>query len=134
MLTAAGLAGCAGGRPGSPTETPTDAPDDPPHSFAVSATRCGTQVDRADVTFGEGTVTLEGTTWGNDACYTARLEALEWDGETLRLSVAAERAADDDRGCAECISEIDYRATVEVSAPSEVVVVHRGETVAIARP
>lgn len=137
-----GLAGCLGGRPGSPADTPedtpadtpTDAPGDPPSTFTVTATRCGNQANRATVTFGEDAVTVVGTIWGNDACYTARLDGVELDGGTLAVHVTAVRP-DDVRGCAQCISEIDYRATVEVASPPfEVVVVHRGEPVATARP
>lgn len=131
-LATAGLAGCLGGGSGSPTDTPTDGPDDPATSFSVSATRCGSQANRAAVTFGEGVVTVDGTLWGNDACYTGRLGSVSIDGDTLTVRVTAERP-DDVRGCAQCISEIDYRATVEVaSPPSTVVVVHRGETVTTA--
>lgn len=129
-----GLAGCIGSLPGSPDDTPTNTDDGPPYSFTVTSTGCGTQANRADVTFGEGTVTVEGTTWGNNACYTGRLDSVDRDGETLTIRVEAESRAEK-RGCAECISEIDYRTTVEVErTPAEVVVVHRGETVTTARP
>lgn len=143
-MALAGLAGCVGGQPDDPGDaptgtpdqpgTPTGTPDRPPHSFAVTSTRCGTQADRADVTFGDGTVAVEGTTWGNDACYTGRLESVVLDAGTLTLRVAAERRPDAE-GCAQCITEIAYRATVEVDRlPAEVVVVHRGERVTTARP
>ena len=145
-LAAIGLAGCLGGGPGSPdegTDGPTDMPADGgggspgtrDTSFEVVTTRCGTQANEAEVTFGDGQVTVEGTTWGNDACYTARPESVSRDGGTLTLRVAAERPESEDRGCAQCISEIEYRATVQTtSTPDEVVVIHRGETVATASP
>lgn len=125
-----GLAGCVGGQPDPPDDTPADDPDGVRTSFTVAATRCGTQIDRATVAFGDGTVTVEGTTWGSDACYTGRLESVTLDDGTLTVRVVAERP-EDAGGCAQCISEIDYRATVEVpSTPARVVVIHRGETVA----
>lgn len=141
----AGAAGCVGGQQappgdgsnGTPTGSPTppDTPSDPPTSFAVTSARCGDQVSRAAVSVEAGTVTVEGVTWGNDACYTARLDTATFHGNTLIVRVVAESAADDEESCAQCITEIEYRATVETpSTPDEVVVIHDGETVATARP
>lgn len=137
-LALAGFAGCIGGQQ---TDTPTGTPDgpetppsQPPSTFTATGASCGQQVDRAAVAVDDGTVTVEGTTWGNDACYTARLESVTVDGGTLTLRIAAERRADAE-GCAQCITELGYRATVEVGGPpTEVVVVHRGERVTTARP
>ena len=97
----------------------------------MASARCGNQVNRAEVTFDDGTVTVDGTTWGNEACYVARLESATLDGGTLTLRVVTERAAGPDEACAQCIAEIEYRAVVETpTTPEEVVVVHDGETVA----
>ena len=97
----------------------------------MTSARCGNQVNRAEVTVDDGTVTVEGTTWGNEACYVARLESATLVGGTLTLRVVTERAAGPDEACAQCIAEIEYRAVVETpSPPDEVVVVHDGETVA----
>ena len=146
-LAAGGLAGCVGAAPGPPGDGDGDTTDPPPSnddggspselatSFTVSGTRCGNQTNEAAVTFSDGRVTVDGTIWGNDACYTGHLESVTLEGGTLTISVVAERPEGEDVGCAQCISEIDYRATVETpSTPEEVVVVHRGETVVTASP
>jgi len=134
-LAATGLAGCIGGRADQPDDTPTNTPSDLRYSFTVSVRRCGNQENRADVTFGDGIVTVEGTTWGNNACYTGRLESVTYDDGTLTIQIDAVNAAEPGQACAECISEIDYHGTVEVpSTPNEVVVIHRGETVATVSP
>ena len=144
VLACGGLAGCVGSGPGSPGDGSTDPPTTDGDggsspaletSFAVSGTRCGNQVDEASVSFDDGKVTVEGTTWGNDACYTGRLDSATLDGGTLTVRVVAERPRGEDVGCAQCISEIDYRATIGTpSPPTKVVVVHRGETVATVSP
>ena len=96
----------------------------------MTSARCGNQVNRAEVTVDDGTVTVEGTTWGNEACYVARLESATLDTGTLTLRVVTERAAPEDEACAQCIAEIEYRAVVETrETPEEVVVIHDGETV-----
>ena len=146
-LAAGGLGGCVGASPGSPgggdgdstDPGPSDgdggSPSDLATSFAVSGSRCGNQTNEASVTFGDGRVTVDGTIWGNDACYTGHLESATLVGGTLTIRVVAERPRGEDVGCAQCITEIDYRATVETpSTPEEVVVVHRDETVATASP
>ena len=145
-LATTGLAGCLGGVPdvpggggdggdGSPSDGGDGSAGTPHATFQVTGSGCGSQKNEADVTFGDGQVTVEGTTWGNDACYTARLESTTFDGGTLTVRVAAERPESENQGCAQCISEIDYRATVETpETPAEVVVVHRGETVTTASP
>lgn len=139
-LAAAAVAGCVGGQPApgdGPDGTPPSngTPAGLPSSFSVTSVRCGEQVNRAEVTVEGGTVTVDGTTWGNDACYVGRLHSATLDGGTLTVRVVTESAADDDESCAQCITEIEYRATVDVpEAPGEVVVVHDGETVAAVRP
>jgi len=141
-VAAAGLAGClgAGESPDGGSEprttddwTPTPIPPEvePPTTFTTASSRCGNQVNRADVTVDHRTVTVEGTTWGREACYVARLDSATLDDGTLTVRVVTERAADPDESCAQCIAEIEYRAVVEPSdRPAEVVVVHDGETVA----
>ena len=150
-LATIALAGCAGGGAGSGGSdgdggdgsggdgsggSPGDGDGQsgtPDTSFSVGATRCGTQTNEAEVTFGDGTVTVEGTTWGNDACYTARLDSAAIAGGTLTVAVVTESTAGEDEACAQCITEIEYRATVgTASTPGEVVVTHDGETVTTA--
>lgn len=128
-----------------PSPTPSDAPDDTAsetpdsepsttpsgvadRSLQVTDSGCGTQTDAASVAFDEGgrTVTVTGTIWGSDACYTAVLSDVSLDGDALTVVVGSESDAGTDTMCAECITEIDYEATVtlEGALPREVTVVH----------
>lgn len=118
--------------PGTATGTPDDEPSATPSGVAdtglkVTDSGCGTQTDEASVAFDEGTVTVTGTIWGSDACYTAVLSDVSLDGGALTVVVAAERDADEDTACADCIAEVDYQATVTFDGglPAEVTVVHR---------
>ncbi|WP_415378634.1 hypothetical protein [Halosimplex sp. TS25] len=121
----------------APTDTVSGTPDSEPsatpsgvadESFSVTDSGCGTETDEASVSFDEsgGTVTVTGTIWGNDACYTAVLSDARLDGGTLTVVVGAESDAGTDTACAECITEIDYEATVALDAalPETVTVVH----------
>ncbi|WP_123536220.1 hypothetical protein [Halosimplex salinum] len=132
--------------PGDGSDTPSDAPTDTPsgtpasdpsttpsgvadESLTVLDSGCGSQTDAAEVVFDgdAGTVTVTGTIWGNDACYTAVLSDVRVDGDSLTVVVAAESDAGTDEACAECITEIGYEATITVddALPGEVTVVHR---------
>ncbi|WP_436923223.1 hypothetical protein [Halosimplex amylolyticum] len=121
----------------APTDTVSETPDSEPsttpsgiadESFSVTGNDCGSQTDEASVSFdeGSGSVTVTGTIWGNDACYTAVLSDVRLDGGSLTVVVAAESDADTDTACAECITEIDYEATIALDAalPETVTVVH----------
>ncbi|WP_135366377.1 RodZ family helix-turn-helix domain-containing protein [Halosimplex halophilum] len=121
----------------SPAETASETPDGEPSatpggvtdsSLDVTDSGCGTQTDEASVDFdgSDGTVTVTGTTWGSDACYTAVLSDVRLDGGTATVVVGSESDAGTDTMCAQCITEIDYEATVafDGALPREVVVVH----------
>ncbi|MFB6150970.1 MAG: hypothetical protein ABEJ40_04105 [Haloarculaceae archaeon] len=95
-------------------------------SLDVTGTGCGSQVDDATVSFGDGGVAVEGTVWGNDLAYTARLASATYDSGVLAVTVASERP--DDAGAAgQCITEIEYdaRFSFDGGLPSRVVVRHR---------
>jgi len=121
----------------SPDDTVSETPDSEPsatpsgvadRSFEVTDSDCGAQTDDASVTFDEdgGTVTVTGTIWGADACYTAVLSDVRLDGGTLTVVVDSESDAETDTMCAECITEIGYEATVELddALPGTVAVLH----------
>lgn len=121
----------------APTDTASETSDSEPSatpsgiadaSLSVTGSECGAQTDEASVAFDEngGTVTVTGTIWGNDACYTATLADVRLDGGTLTVTVAAEPDAGTDTMCAECITEIDYETTValDTALPGTVTVVH----------
>jgi hypothetical protein len=121
----------------APEDTASETPDSDPSatpsgvadsSLEVTGSDCGAQTDDTSVAFDEdgGTVTVTGTIWGNDACYTAVLSDARLDGGTLTVVVGSESDAGTDTMCAQCITEIDYEATVALDGalPREVVVVH----------
>ena len=127
------------------TESPDGTPETTPipdrvtdESLSVTASECGGQVDDASVSVGDSEVTVTGTIWGNDACYTAVLSDVRVEGDTLVVVVGAEREGGTDRMCAQCITEIDYEVTVAfVGDPFEGVEVRHdhgdgGSTVATA--
>ena len=114
------------------TETPTATPDYAMNitdqSLEILESACGQQRDEASVTVDKSahTVSVTGTVWGNDAGYTAALDEVRIDGGRLEVTVVAEE--DPDSGmAAQCITEIEYRATVtfDGAPPGEIVVTHR---------
>ncbi|PSP65897.1 hypothetical protein BRC79_08000, partial [Halobacteriales archaeon QH_8_67_27] len=121
----------------SPTETPTETPENEPSttpsgvaekSLTVTDSGCGERMNDASVAFDEAseTVTVTGTIWGNNACYTAVLSGVALDDGTLTVVVASESDAGTDEACAQCITEIGYEVTVTLDGglPDEVAVVH----------
>lgn len=121
----------------APTDTLNETPDSDPsatpsgvaeQSLAVTDSGCGGQTNEASVAFGgnPGTVAVAGTTWGSDSCSTAVLSDVRLDGGTLTVVVAAESDAGTDTLCAECLTEVDYEATVRLDGalPATVTVVH----------
>lgn len=78
-----------------------------------------------------------GTIPGSDACATAALDGVRYDGadelvvvvRTVRDPSVGETAA-----CAECLLDIDYVATVRLASalPARVVVTHDGDVVTTA--
>ncbi|WP_436908061.1 hypothetical protein [Halosimplex marinum] len=121
----------------APAETASETPDGEPSatpggvadsSLEVTDSGCGTQADEASVDFdgSDGTVTVTGTIWGSDACYTAVLSDVRLDGDAATVVVGSESDAGTDTMCAQCITEIDYEATVafDGALPREVTVVH----------
>jgi hypothetical protein len=144
------LAGCAGfdgpNEDDETTETTTtttppvtDAtPNGPKYEgadFQMTNAECATEdATQASVSFGETTVTVEGTIVGADACYVAKLDSVTHDEMEKELAVVVEsvREADEDTACAQCITAIDYALTARFSdgLPDRVVVSHkRGEAV-----
>lgn len=76
----------------------------------------------------DATVSVSGTTSAQNGCYTAELAEVTYDSDAneLRVVVAAvERGGVE--GCLQCITELDYDASVSFDdgLPERVVVVHR---------
>jgi len=136
---AVGLAGCTGTGPGSgPAASPTsDPPELTGQSFEVREKGCGNGTDRATIAHDAPTVTVTGGIRGSNACYTAELRRARYDADAdeLRVEVRSFDPEEEDI-CAQCIVDIDYRATFEFEAgpPGTVTVRHNGEQVATATP
>ena len=117
----------------TPTETPESEPSTTPSgvaekSLTVTDSGCGERMNDASVAFDEATetVTVTGTTWGNDACYTAILSDVSLAEGSLTVVAGSESDAGTDEACAQCIVEIGYEVTVTLDdgLPDEVAVVH----------
>lgn len=150
------LAGCTGGAPGGggepsgdgtattggdstePTDTATPIPTDPPVAqFEVTNRGCGRGHESASVTFGAGEVSIEGTIGGRDTCDTAELDGVSLTDARLDVAVVtiSEESDDGTSACGQCLTDIDYTATIDVSTlPDTVVVTHNGETVTESGP
>jgi len=106
--------------------------------FAVANATPGVQTDAATVDVRDRTVFVEGTTWGNDACYTAELSSVRYDAAADRLTVTVTSVplnVSNDTACAQVVTGIPYRAVVSLTgAPGavEVVHVHDGQRTVVA--
>lgn len=147
------LAGCldsgngttGGDTPGTDSPTPTSSPTASPSptessasvsgtSFEVVENACGSGTDAATVSFGDH-VLVTGTIRGQNTCYTAKLEAADYDAEADRLTVRIRSYVPESKGtsaCGQCIVTIDYEAEVRFDGdlPETVAVEHNDKEVA----
>lgn len=139
---AAALAGCVADRPGSDDEDGDSDPDDEPATtddgdgnesadgnetddeasgvsspeltgtdVTTHSAQCGSN-DAASISFGDGSVTVEGTITAPDPCHDAEVSAAEYSEADDELSIAVgTAAADADQMCSDCIAEVEYTAT-----------------------
>jgi len=125
-VAAAATAGCARLPAAGSGDGTTARPGVSDSSFSVTDAGCGVVREAASVSAGEGAVSVSGTTTVRDGCRTARLgSARVADGELLRVVVASiEREGVE--SCAQCLTEVDYEASVTVAGglPERAVVVH----------
>lgn len=101
-------------------------------SFEVHNRECGNGENKASVESGNHKVVIDGIIDGQNRCYTADLERARYDDDADELIVAVQSYESNDGGtCAQCIVDIDYRATFEFEGgtPGEVTVQHNGEPV-----
>ncbi|WP_435179909.1 hypothetical protein [Halorussus sp. AFM4] len=95
-------------------------------TFTAFRGTCGA-ADEADVSFGERSVTIEGSIRAPNPCYGARLADVAVTPEGgLRVTVAA---TEPESGfCAQCVATVEYRAEIAFRdrVPGTVTVVHRG--------
>lgn len=80
------------------------------------------------MSFDAASVVVSGTVVGNNGCYLARLGAVTYDPghDTCRVVVEAYDASEPAQLCTECITTVEYEATVafEGGLPGTVEVVH----------
>ena len=132
LLGVGALAGCTAGTQvvgDEPTSVRQVEPEVAGTDFEVLDQGCGNQTNEAAVEFADDAVEIDGTIAGSDACKTAELAdaAYDPDAEELQVTVATVDREDADV-CAQCIVEIDYRATVQFAGglPPKVSVRHEG--------
>jgi len=137
---AAFLAGCLDGGPagdgddgddggdGGPYDSPSGTPESTlvDSEFEVTSVMSGTATQAADVSFEDGTVAVEGTTTGNDGCYTAELRDASYEDGRLTVTVEAVDDSEEDQACTQALVEIDYEATFQFEGglPGSVAVRH----------
>lgn len=117
------LEGSGGNDPYQETDTPGAGLVD--ESFEVTSIKGGTETQEASASFGDR-VDVEGTTTGNNGCYTAELADATVEGGELDVTVEAVEDKDDDEMCTEALVLIDYEASFEFEGelPDRVVVNH----------
>lgn len=138
-LIGAGLmTGCLQDR-NQPGDTPTNSPAPPPTptptpelttAFEVASRSCGSGDEDATVQVTPGAVDVTGVIGGRNTCDTAALDTVRFDDGQLTISVIVV-AEDEDAACAQCITDIEYTATVGVGTREieEVIVEHDGTVV-----
>lgn len=132
LLGAGSLAGCTAGSRVGGEGTTSIGPVEPELTstdFEVLQQGCGNQVNEATIESGGDTVEITGTIAGSDACKTAELANVTYDPDADELQVTVATTDREDAGaCAQCIVEIEYRATATFTGglPPNVVVTHEG--------
>lgn len=132
LLGTGSLAGCIAGRRVGGEETTTVGSVEPELTstdFEVVDQGCGNPVNEATIDPSGDTVEITGTIAGSDACKTAELADATYDPEADELQVTIATTDREGAGtCAQCIVEIEYRATATFTGglPPNVVVRHEG--------
>lgn len=108
------VAGCVG--EAAPSGDDEDHRIDPPtigdDTIYTTGADCGTD-EYATVEFGDTTVQIAGHITAPNPCHDAVLTAVELDGG--RLVVVVDVTPTDQDVCIECVGEIGYEATIEVT-------------------
>ena len=118
----------------SATRSPTGTDESALHTHQLTVTdrACGSPTDEGTIGFENDRITLTGTITGKDGCATAVLEDVTDDraADRLRVLVATETESGGGAICTQCLTEIDYEASValENGTPGTVVLIHRGTT------
>jgi hypothetical protein len=85
----------------------------------------------ASVAFEDHTVAVTGTILGSNSCYTARLDAVRIDDQTLLVQIESFEETAKHEDCRAATVEIEYEMNVEIpgALPAAVRVEHNGEHV-----
>lgn len=101
--------------------------------FEILDIRASNAEESASLAFDGGRITGTGTIRGNNGCYTARIDEIAVEDETLVAGVESFEDATEDQDCTQTIVIIEYRVTIEVDDPvTAVTITHNGEVVATA--
>lgn len=100
-------------------------------SFEVQDISQTSQDETSSVSVDGTTVTVTGTIWGRNGCYTARLDDARFTDSTLVVAIESYEDADEDEACTEANVYVDYEATIELETdpPGEIVVTHNGDRI-----
>lgn len=101
------------------------------HSIVTTDTGCtggtgGDSPERVDAseetatTQREDTVTVEGAVVASNPCHEAVVESVSYDDGTVSLVVDTQSTLEADEFCTECLGEIEYEATVELTEDADV--------------
>lgn len=89
--------------------------------FEVTGSECGTMKNEVEYIREQGMSetkagskgTVIGTIWGPDSCATAELGYVSYDRKEDALVADVRTASEDKEGCADCITEVEYKLTAE---------------------
>lgn len=119
-----------GGDDAAATTTTSSPPSMGTPELTAGGSDCLSGEEHATVTFGDGSVTVEGTVAAPNPCHEPELSASSYDeeGDELSLTVAAVEEPESERVCAACVGGIEYTLTVpfENGLPGGVTVTHDG--------
>lgn len=112
------------------TETDGGCPDLVDSSFEVVSAECGAGETQSSASFESNSIHVSGTIDGANTCYTATLDRVRCEEETVTVSVQSYESENDDI-CSMCVTDIEYEATLdfENDLPQRIVVVHDGSDV-----
>lgn len=85
----------------------------------------------AAATFDGDSVTVQGTIQGTNTCYTAKLDELTVENQTLLVNIVSYEDPDEGEVCGEALIGIGYEVVIEFDSevPAEVTVQHDGQHV-----
>lgn len=109
----------------TPAETDDGCPDLVDSSFEVVSAECGAGESQSSASFETNSIHVSGTIDGANTCYTATLDRVRCEEESVTVSVQSYES-ENDNICSMCVMDIEYEATLdfENGLPQHIVVVH----------